>query len=429
MTLYRLSATDMAAKIASGEVSSEALIRACLARIDEREAGVHAWAAIDREGAISAGREADKARLLSAGKLGPLHGVPFAVKDIISTAELPTEYNSAIYRGHRPGSDAPVVMTLRAAGAVVLGKTETVEFAAHGRNPVTRNPHDFARTPGGSSAGSAAAVADLMVPLALGTQTGGSVIRPGAYCGCIGFKPTYGTVSTEGVKLFSSTLDTVGWYARTVADIRLVAGILEIADDQFPQAPAPSSLRIGVCRTPYWDRALPATRGAIEEAARRFAKAGAKVEDAELDPAFADYNELKEIVMRAEGRFAFLNLQRAYPEKLSPGIRKRMDRIPNRKLREALDKAASLRPVFDRFAGGYDAILTPSTTGEAPIGLESTGDPIFNGMWTLLHAPCLTLPGLTGPEGLPVGVQLVGPRYADGALLAVAETTASLLQA
>ena len=356
MTLYLLSAAEMAAKIANGEISSEVLIRACLARIDEREAGLHAWAAIDRERAIAAGREADKIRLLSARNLRPLHGVPFAVKDIFSTADLPTEYNSMIYHGHRPGSDAPVVMTLRAAGAIVLGKTETVEFAAHGRNPTTRNPHDFARTPGGSSSGSAAAVADLMVPLALGTQTGGSVIRPGAYCGCIGFKPTHGTVSTEGVKLFSGTLDTIGWFARTVADIRLVAGILEIADDQLPPAPAPIALRIGVCRTPYWDRALPATRDAIDEAARQLAKVGVTVEDAELDPKFADYNDLKEIVMRAEGRFAFLNLQRAYADKLSPGIQKRMDRIPNSKLREALDKTMhTCRPPYP----GRPGRLTP----------------------------------------------------------------------
>jgi len=353
--------------------------------------------------------------------------MPIGVKDIINTADMPTQHNSVIYRGNQPRSDAAVVMLLRAAGAVVIGKTETIEFAAHGRLPVTRNPHDPSRTPGGSSSGSAAAVGDFMVPLTLGTQTGGSVIRPGAFCGVFGFKPTYGTVSAEGIKLFSLTLDTVGWYGRSVADIALVAGVLEISDEAAPPHRAMSELRIGICRTPYWQRAEPEMKAAIEAAAERLRGAGAKVEDAELDSEFDAINDLKETVMRAEGRFAFLNLQRAYPEKISPGITKRMTRIPNRDLLKALDKAAELRVRFDALAGRYDAILTPAANGPAPVGLAYAGDPIFNGMWTLLHVPCLAMPARVDAGAMPVGLQLVGPRFGDARLLGVAETIASAI--
>jgi len=427
MTPNRFTASEAAAAIAAGTLSSEDLVRDCLRRIGERESEIRAWAFIDTAGAIAAARNADTAKLLGAGPFGPLHGMPIGVKDIINTADMPTQHNSVIYRGNQPRSDAAVVMLLRAAGAVVIGKTETIEFAAHGRLPVTRNPHDPSRTPGGSSSGSAAAVGDFMVPLTLGTQTGGSVIRPGAFCGVFGFKPTYGTVSAEGIKLFSLTLDTVGWYGRSVADIALVAGVLEISDEAAPPRHAMSELRIGICRTPYWQRAEPEMKAAIEAAAERLRGAGAKVEDAELDSEFDAINDLKETVMRAEGRFAFLNLQRAYPEKISPGITKRMTRIPNRDLLKALDKAAELRVRFDALAGRYDAILTPAANGPAPVGLAYAGDPIFNGMWTLLHVPCLAMPARVDAGAMPVGLQLVGPRFGDARLLGVAETIASAI--
>jgi Asp-tRNA(Asn)/Glu-tRNA(Gln) amidotransferase A subunit family amidase len=423
MTPHRLTASEAAAAIAAGTLSSEDLVRDCLRRIGERESEVRAWAFVDTAGAIAAARNADTAKLLGAGPFGPLHGVPIGVKDIINTADMPTQHNSVIYRGHRPGSDAAVVMLLRAAGAVVIGKTETIEFAAHGRHPVTRNPHDLSRTPGGSSSGSAAAVGDHMVPLTLGTQTGGSVIRPGSFCGVFGFKPTYGTVSAEGVKLFSLTLDTIGWYGRSVADIALVAGVLEISDEAAPRRTL-SELRIGICHTPYWQRAEPEMKAAIGKAAERLRHAGVSIEDAELSTEFDAINDLKETIMRAEGRFAFLNLQRAFPEKISPGITKRMTRIPNHDLLKALDQAAELRVRFDALASRYDAILTPAANGPAPAGLAYAGDPIFNGLWTLLHAPCLTMPARVGAGAMPLGLQLVGARYGDAKLLATAETIA-----
>lgn len=428
MNSNQLSATEALAAMASGRIDSETLVRDCLARIEAREKDVRAWAAIDRGGALAAAREADLTRRQQeASHRRPLLGIPIGIKDNIHTSDLPTEYNSTIYRGHRPGSDAPAIALLRTAGAIILGKTETVEFAAHGRPAPTRNPCDLSRTPSGSSSGSAAAVADYMVPLAIGTQTGGSLIRPGSYCGCAAFKPTYGIVSMEGVKLISISLDTIGWYARSVSDIALVAGALEITDEPIPEARPVKTLKLGICRTPYWDRAEAATRKAIEEAVARFTTAGATVEKFELGAEFAEANELQETIMSGEGYFAFLNLFRAHAADLAENIRNRILRVHDQKLLEATDRAAALRPLFDRMARSYDAILTPSAPGEAPRhGVAA--DPIFNGIWTMLHAPCITLPGLVGPAGLPVGIQLVAPRRADGSLLATAAALAPLLQ-
>jgi Asp-tRNA(Asn)/Glu-tRNA(Gln) amidotransferase A subunit family amidase len=424
MRLHLLSATDALAKLKAGEITSEALISDCLRRIDEREPHVRAWAAIDRDGALAAARAADKVWRDSADHGRPLLGIPLGVKDTISTADLPTAYNSPIYRGHRPGSNAAVVDLLRGAGAIVVGKTETVEFAAHGRPAPTRNPCDLTRTPSGSSSGSAAAVADFMVPLALGSQTGGSLIRPGSYCGCVSFKPTYGTVSTEGIKPFAVSLDTVGWYARSVADIALVARALEVVEGELPAQRSLAAMKFGLCRTPYWERADPAMQGAVKEAGQRIAAAGAAVEDFEFGPDFADIADLQETVMCGEGYFAFLNLFRAHRDDVSENIRRRIVRVSNSKLVAALDKAAALRPAFDRMASRYDAILTPSAPGEAPRGHNVPGDAVFNGLWTLLHAPCITLPGLVGPSGMPLGIQLVAPRHADGSLLAAAAAVA-----
>ena len=428
MQLNQLSLTEACTEIAEGRITSENLVRACLARIAEREPLTLAWASIDREAALAAARHADTAVLLKDGALGPLHGVPIGVKDIIDTVDLPTEYNSPIYRGHRPAKDAACVAILRAAGAIVLGKTETIEFAAHGRNPVTRNPHDPRRTPGGSSSGSAAAVAEAMVPLTLGTQTGGSVIRPAAFCGVFGFKPTYGTVSTEGAKPFSVRLDTIGWFARALPDIVRICEVFEVFDRPQPPAPPPAKLTLGVCRTPYWERGDRNMRNAFEDALLRLAAVGTTLVDVELGEKFSKINDLKEIIMRAEGRVAFLSLQRTHPHMLSPGIRKRMTRNEDRVLLEALDHTAELQMAFDRMASKVDAVVTPSTTGVAPLGLHYAGDPIFNGLWTLLHGPCLTVPVLASTEGLPLGLQLVGPRYSDARMLAAAATVVDILK-
>ena len=424
-----LTASEAAGRIAAGELQSKSLVRACLARIAEREPQLRAWAHIDADAALSAARQADKVRQSGARPLGLMHGVPVGIKDVIDAAGLRTEHNCEAYRGCLASADAPVVTMLRTAGAIVLGKTETVELAAAcGRVAPTSNPHDLARTPGGSSSGSAAAVADFMAPIALGTQTGGSIIRPASFCGVVGFKPTYGAVSTEGMKRYANTLDTIGWYARSVNDVALLARVFEVADQPPSETASAASLRIGVCRTPYWHAALPETRAALAKAAERLSEAGASVADVELGEEFASLDELRGFIMWAEGRRSFLNLLQAAPDRISPGIRNGMSRIDDAHLCVALDAAAALRPAFDEIARRFDAVLTPSAPGEAPVGLASTGDSIFNGLWTLLHVPCISLPGFTGPHDLPVGVQLVAPRYSDARLFDVALCVERLLQ-
>lgn len=425
--LNELTASQAAALLATGEIESEALVRACLARIAQRESHVRAWASVNAEGALHAAREADKLRIAKR-PLGPLHGIPIGIKDNIATEDMPTEYNSEFYAKHRPSIDASAVTILRAAGAIILGKTETVEFAAWGgRVAPTRNPKDLARTPGGSSSGSAAAVADHMVPLALGTQTGGSLIRPASYCGVVAVKPTFGTVSMEGVKPYAPTLDTLGWYSRCVEDAQLLAYVMEVADEPAESPMPVTVLHVGICQTPYWDMSLPEGRAALAEARRRLEDAGATVSDLTLPPEFSELDDHRQTVMWAEGRISFLDILRVAAEKISRDIRKSMEPINKSRLCNALDYCSRLRRSFDELAGRFDAVLVPSAPGEAPEGLMSTGNSIFNGLWTILHVPCINLPGLTGSNGLPVGIQLVAPRYSDGKLLAVAKTLSQLL--
>lgn len=423
---WELSGAQVAAAIASGRLTSEAVVRSCLERIAARDPLVKAWSWIDADHAIRQARELDK-----SPHRGPLHGVPIAVKDIIDTADLPTQYNSPIYLGHRPARDAAVVAILRAAGAVILGKTDTHEFAAAGRLPATRNPHDFARTPGGSSSGSAAAVADGQVPLALGTQTAGSVIRPASFCGTFALKPTWGTVSREGAKLYSLTLDTIGWFGRSPADLALLAEVLAIDPGRSVPTPAIGGLRIGVCRTALWPQADEATRDAVEAAAVRLARVGAAVTDIELPAPFAELPDAQTTIMHGEGRPAFLAEYRFAHPLLHQEFRDRVENargISNAQLAAALDLAARLRPEWDAIAHQYDAVITPSAPGEAPASLTTTGDSLFNRMWTALHVPCVNVPAARGPHGMPVGVQLVGARYADATLLGVVATVAAALQ-
>jgi Asp-tRNA(Asn)/Glu-tRNA(Gln) amidotransferase A subunit family amidase len=352
-----------------GDLTSETLTAACLGRIRDRDSDVQAWSWIDDDLAMTGARAADAARR-HGSPLGPLHGLPIGVKDVMLTRDMPTQYNSPLYAGFRPGGDAACVAILRSAGAVMLGKTHTVEFAATGRPPPTRNPHDPSRTPGGSSSGSAAAVADRHVPLALGTQTGGSIVRPASYCGVWGLKPTWGLVSTEGCKAFAPSLDTVGWFARTVGDLDL---LLDVFD------PPP---------------------------------------------------KLHGTVMRGEGRAAFLPQVRADPSRLHESIAAMVagDTVVSRDaLRGAYGLADKARVAFETAAAGFDAVLAPSAVDEAPVGLASTGGFGLNGGWTLLHGPVVNVPGLRGGHGMPVGVTLAGARFTDRRVLAVAELLARAL--
>jgi Asp-tRNA(Asn)/Glu-tRNA(Gln) amidotransferase A subunit family amidase len=420
-----MTATAAAAAIREGSLSSEALVQSCLERIHERDPEVHAFAHVDAEHALRQARERD-----GEPPRGPLHGIPVAVKDMIDTVDLPTQHNSPIFAGHRPGKDAACVRILRSLGAVILGKTDTVEFAAAGNMPATRNPHDLHCTPGGSSSGSAAAVADFMAPLALGTQTGGSTIRPASYCGIFGMKPTYNEVSFEGAKPFSVSLDTIGWMARSVADLALLAGAFGVGRGRWQPRESAAGLRIGLCRTPMWEQAEADSRDAVERAAAMLEAAGATVVELELPPPFAEMNALHDVVMQGEGRTAFRDLYLAYPALLHDDFKAKVeDRlgISPQRLVEARDAIAASRPVFDRLAAAFDAVLTPAVPGEAPQGLETTGLATFNRTWSAMHVPCITVPFARGRRGLPVGVQLVGPRYGDLGLLGVAQAVAGCL--
>ena len=333
---------------------------------------------------------------------------------------MPTRYNTSLKREIAGGADAASVAMLRHAGALIFGKTDTVEFASLGRRALTRNPHDTSRTPGASSSGSAAAVADYHVPLALGTQTAGSIIRPASFCGVYGFKPSWGLVCMDGVKPFAPSLDTLGWFAREAGDIALVLDLFEPP----PRAATTASWRIGVCRTPMWDRAAPATRAAMDLAVQRFRAGGARLTDVELPPGFAQLPAAQIMIMRAEGGSSFQAEAALFRDQLHIGLRRMVQdlrALDRPALLAAYNLAVTCRAIFDDLAGDYDAILTPSTVGEAPESVRGTGDFLFNGLWTLLHVPCLNVPSYVTAQGLPVGVTLTGARFSDRRLLQVAD--------
>ncbi|MEN0076321.1 MAG: amidase [Paracraurococcus sp.] len=427
MEPWQLTAAAAAAKLQDGALTAEALTRSCLERCAEREPITKAFAYLDPVLAIANARRVDKAHAK-----GVLHGLPLGVKDMIDTADMPTSHNSPIYEGLRQGRDAACVGVARGEGAVVFGKTDTVEFAAAGRRALTRNPHDATRTPGGSSSGSAAAVAAGMVPLAFGTQTGGSTIRPASFCGVYAMKPTHGVVNSEGAKRYSHTLDTIGWYGRAPADLRLVAQAFRLFGLETPPGKTPGQLRIGLCRGPNWALAAPESQEALLLAGRRLEAAGIAVEELELAAPFKDVTEAQRIVLMGEGRGAFLQEYLAAHGLLHQDFRDRVENaagITAAALVAAYDLAAECRKRFDTLFPRFDAVLTPAAVGEAPMGRQDTGNPVFNSMWTLLHVPCIGIPCTTGPNGLPVGVQIVGPRFGDAALLEVAALIAPAIDA
>lgn len=430
MDLYRLTASTAATLIRDREISAEELARACLARIAARDATVKAWVALDPDRAIAIARECDKQQAAGAAT-GPLHGLPFGVKDMIDTADLPTQNNSPGWVGNRPSVDAHCVRVIRAAGAYVIGKTDTVEFAAGGRKALTRNPFDPSRTPGGSSSGSGAAVGDGQAPLAFGTQTGGSLIRPAAFNGVYAIKPTQYTVSWSGARQFSPTLDTIGWYGRSPDDLVLVARAFRLHGIDGLPVVRPDALTIGVCPTHNLAKASPEAKAALERAARLLGDAGCAVRDLTLPEPFADLNRAQHMIMTGEGRAQFLP---DYLDRFDTLHQDFRDKVENKEgiepehLLAMLNLAARCRESFDGlFGDDLDAVMTFSAPGEAPLGLHTTGDHVMNAMWTTLHAPCVAVPVERGPNGLPVGVQLVGPRYGDARLLAIAQALAPVL--
>jgi len=408
--LFRLSASEALARICEGSLTSEALVRSCLERIESREAQVKAWVYLDKDHALAQARRCDR-----AANRGPIHGVPFAAKDIMDTADMPTEYGSPIYSGNRPMSDAACVALSRAAGGVLLGKTVTTEFASRFPGKTT-NPHNPKHTPGGSSSGSAAAVADFMVSMAFGTQTLGSVIRPAAFCGCIGYKPSYGEVSTMGVKENTGSFDTVGLFGRVVEDLPLFrAAVTGFAPKALAPVPV-GDLRIGICRTMFWDRAKDYTKTLLEAAAGQLAKAGAKVSDLDLGGPFTDFETMGRRINDYEFSRALSWERSNHWELLSEFQRGQLADwldVSYEQYREAQAAMAECRRYLDQAMKGFDLLLTPSAVGEAPEGLASTGDTSFNILSTWTHTPCVTLPVFTGPSGLPVGIQLIGHRNQD----------------
>lgn len=431
--LASLTATDIAADIARGMVSAEEVTRACLDRIAAIEGDVRAFVSLDPDFAIAQAKTLDQHRL-AGYPIGPLHGIPVAVKDIFDTADLPTECGSPQLAGRRPRDDAQVVARLRAAGAVIIGKTVTTEFA-YFHPGKTRNPHDLNRTPGGSSSGSAAAVAAGMVPLALGSQTNGSVVRPATFCGVFGLKPSHGLVGRTGALMLSRTLDHVGGFARSLDDLALLMDAIVGYDAGDPDSrryaapafrrtlhePPPITPRFAFVRTPMWERADAATRDAVEALAR---DVGA--EEIELPPHVVEGWDAQRAIMAVE---MAANLGH-YVERgeVSPQFR---DLIAEGRsitatqylaaVRDGRRYAQSLAEIFEQVA---DAILTPSAKGPAP-DLTSTGDPVFCTFWTLTGLPALNVPLLASPEGLPVGVQLIGADGRDARLL---RTAASLIE-
>lgn len=417
-SLNRLTATAAARKLAAREITAEALLADCLARIAEREREVHAWTFVDTDAALRRARALD-----SNGASGLLHGLPIGVKDIFDTADMPTSYGSPIYRGHRPAWDAACVALTRAAGAIVVGKTVTTEFATFHPGP-TCNPRNLKHTPGGSSSGSAAAVADWMVPLAFGTQTAGSIMRPAAFCGTVGYKPTFGTLPRVGVKMISDYLDTIGALARSVPDVALFVAALADRRELLIVEPTDDVPRIGLCRTYEWNRAQPETVVVFDDAAKRLRAAGAKVRDVTLPPPFAGLVEAQLAVMQYEVAKLLTYENLAHRTMLSEDMTRMIDAglaVSAQQYDAARSLTRTCRAMLPEVFDGVDVLVAPSAPGEAPAGVAATGDPLFNRIWTLLHVPVVHLPVGHGPKGLPVGISVVGGIGADRATLRAAD--------
>ena len=412
MKLNQLTATQAAEILQSGEFSSEQLVEDCLERIHAREDTVHAWQFLDAEHALEQARARDKLK-----PEGPLHGIPVGIKDIIDTEEMPTDCGSKVFSGHQPAADAECVRLLKRAGAVILGKTVTTEFA-YLEPGNTRNPHDLQHTPGGSSSGSAAAVADHHVPLALGTQTAGSIIRPASYCGVVGFKPSFDSYPKAGIHPFAQSLDTLGGFARSVADIALLAGVLG-SRELGCEARAPA--KIAVVKGPAWSQVEQGSRDAIEQCREILGRCGAKLVEVNLSAEFDEINEAQKSIQLHE---CTQNLSKYYektPEKMSHKLREDYEyglSLDDATMKQAYALVEECKTSIGKLFSDYDLLLTPASSTSAPLAEAGTGDPVFNRMWTAMHLPCISLP-FPGPAGtLPIGIQAVGAYQKDADFLA-----------
>ncbi len=434
MTPNEMSARAAAAAIRDRSLSSVELVQSCLDRIAAVDGEVEAWTHLDSGQALAQARERDAGRAS-----GPLHGVPVGIKDIFDTADMPTENGSVLHAGRRPAEDAAIVARLRAAGAVIMGKTVTTEFALYAPGK-TRNPHDPARTPGGSSSGSAAAVAAGMVPLAIGSQTKGSVIRPAAFCGIYGYKPTHGLISRRRMLELSRALDHVGVFARDIGDVALLAEAIVGFDGRDPDmrpgaapdliaaaAAPPAPPRLAFVETPVWPGADEDTKAAFQALAKSL---GAHVAAVALPPAFASADDWHATILCGDLARGFAAEYAADRDRLSPRLRTMIERGQGLEAGDrgrALENVAKLRRALGEVFGRYDAILTPAAPGEAPLGLETTGDPAFCTIWTLCGVPAMTLPLLEGANGMPMGAQLVADRGEDARLFRAARWLADFV--
>ncbi|MGE0423509.1 MAG: amidase [Reyranellaceae bacterium] len=403
----------------AGNLTAQDVLGACLARIHAREEVVGAWEVID---------EAAARRIAEMNLVGPLAGLPVGVKDIIDTVDLPTGYGSRAFVGHQPAADAACVAALRYAGAVVLGKTVSTEFASMHPGK-TRNPHNPKHTPGGSSSGSAAAVADGMVPVALGTQTAGSVIRPASFCGVVAYKGSYGWTDTTGIHPLAPSFDTLGFYARAVADIAPVRAALAEGARDHAMARKPM---VGLCRTPQWDQAGPGTKRVVENAFEKLRAAGATTFEVVCPPSWDQLVETHRRFMLREMPAVFEGIVAEHGDKISKGFKAQVAEGASISARDSAvlaQEIADRRGDFGRMIGRGEIWLTPAAPDEAPKGIERTGDPLFNRLWTLLGGPLMSIPAGTGAKGLPIGVQLVGAPGTDDDLIDAAAWVEAALAA
>jgi Asp-tRNA(Asn)/Glu-tRNA(Gln) amidotransferase A subunit family amidase len=438
-----LSARDAREAIGRGLLSSEELIEACFARIDELEDEIGAWTQLDKALAMEQARAADDIRF--RGKpMGALHGLPVGIKDIIDTADYPTERGTVLHQGRRPERDATLVSLLKEAGAVILGKTVSTELAVYAPGK-TRNPHNPEHTPGGSSSGSAAAVSAAMVPFAVGTQTNGSVIRPAAYCGVYGFKPSFARISRHGVMTQSPPLDTIGLFARSLDDLAMIADVLMRFDAQdeamTPVAPpsiatvlaeeVPANPHFAFVRTPAWGQVEAITKDGFRELIEEVNERQEKTVDIfDLPPAFDELHEDHRKVMEADLARNFADEYSRGKEDLSAVLREMIERgqqVSTSDYDKAIAKKADYDALLQEILDEYDAIMTPATPGPAPAGLEATGSPVMNTIWTFCGTPALNVPLLQSPEGLPIGVQVVGARDDDARLFHTARWLLDIL--
>ena len=413
-TANRLSAGEAVLRMARKRLKARDLVEACLDRIEQREGRVHAWEAIDAEGARKRADQLDR----RAKPVGPLHGIPLAVKDIICTKTMPTTCGSPIYRDFVAGRDAACVTQLVRAGAIVLGKSVTTEFAgAHAGK--THNPHDLRHTPAGSSSGSAAAVADFMVPIGYGTQTAGSVIRPGAFNGVVAYKGSYGWADMTGIKAYAPSLDTLGFFAREANDLALIRAAYGHAPEDTLKAPP----RIGVVQLPWAGLGEPYNTRNLQEAARALRAAGAKVRAWEAPEAWSGLLQAQHRIMTREATRSFRGERERFARLFSPSLQAVMaegDAVSARQYADAKKRKRAALVQLEEAWQRFDLLLAPAAKGEAPAGLGNTGDPVFNRSWTLLGTPCIALPFNVGPLGLPLSVQLVGRPGSDDRLIAAA---------